>query len=43
MRHLLRVGEETPAGPEIPEDIVRATRQRYIDVYERITGNTWPR
>ncbi|WP_034269131.1 phosphoribosylaminoimidazolesuccinocarboxamide synthase [Haloechinothrix halophila] len=33
--------DKTPPGPEIPDDIVRATRQRYIDVYERITGNTW--
>ncbi len=32
-----------PPGPEIPDDIVQATRQRYIDVYERITGKTWER
>jgi phosphoribosylaminoimidazole-succinocarboxamide synthase len=33
--------DRTPPGPAIPEDIVRATRQRYIEVYERLTGNTW--
>ncbi|GDY31215.1 phosphoribosylaminoimidazolesuccinocarboxamide synthase [Gandjariella thermophila] len=33
--------DRTPPGPEIPDDIVRATRQRYIDVYERITGHRW--
>ncbi|MPY99098.1 MAG: phosphoribosylaminoimidazolesuccinocarboxamide synthase [Actinophytocola sp.] len=33
--------DKTPPGPEIPDDIVRTTRQRYIDVYERITGHTW--
>lgn len=31
----------TPPGPEIPADIVEATRQRYIEVYERITGQKW--
>ncbi|GAA5112354.1 phosphoribosylaminoimidazolesuccinocarboxamide synthase [Haloechinothrix salitolerans] len=35
--------DKTPPGPEIPDDIVRATRQRYIDVYERITGRSWER
>lgn len=33
--------DKTPPGPEIPADIVRATRQRYIDVYERLTGRNW--
>lgn len=31
----------TPPGPEIPIDVVEATRQRYIEVYERITGEKW--
>lgn len=35
--------DKTPPGPEIPPDIVEATRERYIDVYERITHQTWPR
>ena len=26
---------------EIPQDIVNATRARYIEVYERLTGTQW--
>jgi len=33
--------DRTPPGPAIPEEIVQATRARYIDVYERITGQSW--
>lgn len=33
--------DKTPPGPEMPSDVVEATRQRYIEVYERITGMTW--
>jgi phosphoribosylaminoimidazole-succinocarboxamide synthase len=33
--------DRTPPGPEIPAEIVDATRARYIEVYERITGETW--
>ncbi|MET9260355.1 phosphoribosylaminoimidazolesuccinocarboxamide synthase [Amycolatopsis sp. NPDC004079] len=33
--------DKTPPGPEVPADIVEATRQRYTEVYERITGRTW--
>jgi phosphoribosylaminoimidazole-succinocarboxamide synthase len=32
--------KKAPA-PEVPEDIVAATRGRYIEVYERITGQQW--
>jgi len=28
-------------GPEIPPDVVEATRARYVEVYERITGTPW--
>lgn len=28
-------------GPEVPPDIVNATRARYVEVYERITGTKW--
>lgn len=35
--------DKTPPGPEIPDDIVEATRQRYTEVYQRITGLTWPK
>jgi phosphoribosylaminoimidazole-succinocarboxamide synthase len=33
--------DKRPPGPEIPAEIVEATRARYIEVYERITGNRW--
>jgi phosphoribosylaminoimidazole-succinocarboxamide synthase len=33
--------DKTPPGPEVPEEIVTATRQRYAEVYERITGTAW--
>jgi phosphoribosylaminoimidazole-succinocarboxamide synthase len=33
--------DRTPPGPSIPEDIAQATRARYIEVYERITGARW--
>ena len=32
--------KKAPA-PEVPEDIVAATQARYIEVYERITGQPW--
>jgi phosphoribosylaminoimidazole-succinocarboxamide synthase len=31
----------TAPGPEIPDEIVEATQTRYIEVYERITGEIW--
>jgi phosphoribosylaminoimidazole-succinocarboxamide synthase len=33
--------DRKPPGPEVPQDIVDATRARYIEVYERITGTQW--
>ncbi|HYY17899.1 MAG TPA: phosphoribosylaminoimidazolesuccinocarboxamide synthase, partial [Streptosporangiaceae bacterium] len=33
--------DRTPPGPPIPDEIVAATRDRYIDVYQRLTGETW--
>lgn len=33
--------DRTPPGPAIPDDIVEATRARYLDVYQRLTGRTW--
>lgn len=33
--------DRTPPGPEVPDDIVERTRARYIEVYERITGESW--
>lgn len=34
--------DQTPPGPEMPADVVEATRSRYIEIYERITGTEWP-
>ncbi|SPT60329.1 phosphoribosylaminoimidazolesuccinocarboxamide synthase [Actinomadura madurae] len=33
--------DRTPPGPAVPDDVVEATRARYIDVYERLTGRAW--
>jgi phosphoribosylaminoimidazole-succinocarboxamide synthase len=30
-----------PPAPEVPPEIVDATRQRYVEAYERITGQRW--
>ncbi|NUT33699.1 MAG: phosphoribosylaminoimidazolesuccinocarboxamide synthase [Hamadaea sp.] len=32
---------KTAPGPEIPGDVVEATRARYIEIYERLTGRAW--
>ena len=37
--------DKTPPPPDLPGDVVSATRQRYVDAYERITGRSftdWP-
>ncbi|WP_329090843.1 phosphoribosylaminoimidazolesuccinocarboxamide synthase [Streptosporangium sp. NBC_01469] len=28
-------------SPEVPAEVVKVTRERYIEAYERITGKTW--
>ncbi|MEV0293974.1 phosphoribosylaminoimidazolesuccinocarboxamide synthase [Nocardia sp. NPDC050710] len=33
--------DKEPPGPQIPADIVEATRRKYIEAYELITGRTW--
>jgi len=33
--------DRTAPGPEIPERVVEATRNRYVEAYERITGDRW--
>ncbi len=33
--------DKTSPGPPIPDEVVRRTRDRYVEAYERITGNTW--
>jgi phosphoribosylaminoimidazole-succinocarboxamide synthase len=30
--------DRTPPGPDVPADVVAATRERYVDVFRRITG-----
>ena len=30
-----------PPGPELPEEVVEGTAQRYKEIYERITGQGW--
>ena len=33
--------DKQPPAPEIPADVVAATRARYVDAYEKITGSGW--
>jgi phosphoribosylaminoimidazole-succinocarboxamide synthase len=33
--------DKTEPGPEIPAEIVEATRARYVEAYERLTGRAW--
>ena len=33
--------DRTEPGPEIPDEVVEATRNRYVEVYERLTGDRW--
>jgi phosphoribosylaminoimidazole-succinocarboxamide synthase len=33
--------DKKPPAPEIPDDVVAGTRQRYIDAYERISGESF--
>ena len=33
--------KQAPA-PEVPAEVVEATRARYVEVYERLTGRRWP-
>ena len=33
--------DKRPPAPPVPENIVATTRARYIEAYERITGDTW--
>jgi len=34
--------DRTAPGPQIPAEVVAATRQRYIEAYQRLTGMSWP-
>ena len=33
--------DRTPPGPEVPAEVVEATRARYVEAYERLTGLRW--
>jgi phosphoribosylaminoimidazole-succinocarboxamide synthase len=33
----------TPPAPALPDDIVRRTREKYVEIYERITGEPFER
>jgi phosphoribosylaminoimidazole-succinocarboxamide synthase len=33
--------DKTPPGPELPEEVVIRTREKYMDAYQLITGKTW--
>jgi phosphoribosylaminoimidazole-succinocarboxamide synthase len=33
--------DKRPPAPQIPPDVVAATRDRYVQAYENITGETW--
>ncbi|GGK18010.1 phosphoribosylaminoimidazole-succinocarboxamide synthase [Pilimelia terevasa] len=33
--------DRRPPAPVVPADVVAATRARYVEVYERLTGRTW--
>ena len=33
--------DRTPPGPNLPAEVVDATRARYVEVYERLTGRSW--
>lgn len=33
--------DRTPPAPDLPQDVIDSTRQRYIEAYTRITGKEW--
>ena len=33
--------DKRPPAPAVPEDVVALTRARYVEVYERLTGDRW--
>jgi phosphoribosylaminoimidazole-succinocarboxamide synthase len=33
--------DKTPPAPELPDDVVAATREKYIEAYERLTGHAF--
>lgn len=37
----LTTWDRTYPGPEVPDDIVKETRARYVEIYETLTGEKW--
>jgi phosphoribosylaminoimidazole-succinocarboxamide synthase len=35
--------DKRPPAPALPDDVVQATRQRYVDAYERLSGDSFRR
>ena len=33
--------DRTPPGPELPQDVVERTRDKYVEAYERLTGSSF--
>jgi phosphoribosylaminoimidazole-succinocarboxamide synthase len=33
--------DKRPPAPEVPQEVVEATRARYVEAYERLTGTLW--
>ena len=33
--------DKKPPAPEVPDEVVEVTRARYVEVYERLTGQRW--
>ncbi|MEU8163255.1 phosphoribosylaminoimidazolesuccinocarboxamide synthase [Micromonospora parva] len=33
--------DKQPPAPDVPAEVVEATQARYVDVYEKLTGNRW--
>ena len=34
--------DKEPPAPELPDEVIRGTRERYVTAYERLTGEGWP-
>jgi phosphoribosylaminoimidazole-succinocarboxamide synthase len=37
----LTTWDRTYPGPEVPDDVVKETRARYVEIYEQLTGEKW--
>ncbi|MEV0000761.1 phosphoribosylaminoimidazolesuccinocarboxamide synthase [Micromonospora sp. NPDC050980] len=33
--------DKRPPAPEVPAEVIEATRARYVEAYEKLTGNRW--